>query len=71
MLQGNEPRDLILDYYRLWRRARDLTGSADAAAGSSPFDAAHAPDAFLDWYATRHDDVPGAVTQATATIYEE
>ena len=71
MLQGNEPRDLIREYYRLRRRARDLTGSADAAAGSSPFDAGHAPDAFLDWYATRHDDVPGAVTEATATIYEE
>jgi hypothetical protein len=71
MLQGNEPRDLIREYYRLRRRARDLTGSADAAAGSSPFDAGHAPDAFLNWYATRHDDVPGAVTQATATIHEE
>jgi len=71
MLQGNEPRDLIREHYRLRRRARDLTGSADAAADSSPFDAGHAPDAFLGWYATRHDDVPGAVTQATATIYEE
>jgi hypothetical protein len=71
MLQGNEPRDLIREYYRLRRRARDLTGSADAAAGSSPFDAGHAPDAFLNWYATRHDDVPGAVAQATATVHEE
>ena len=71
MLQGNEPRDLIREYYRLRRRARDLTGSADAAAGSSPFDADHAPEAFLDWYAPRHDDLPEAVTQATATICEE
>ena len=71
MLQGNEPRDLIREYYRLRRRARDLTGSADPAAGSSRFDAGHAPDAFLDWYATRHDDVPAAVAEATATIYEE
>jgi hypothetical protein len=71
MLQGNESRDLIREYYRLQRRARDLTGSADAAAGSSPFDAGHAPDAFLNWYATRHDDVPGAVTEATAIISEE
>jgi hypothetical protein len=67
MLQGNEPRDLIREYYRLRRRARDLTGSAD----SSAFDASPAPEAFLDWYATRHDDVPAAVTQATATIHEE
>jgi hypothetical protein len=71
MLQGNEPRDLIREYYRLRRRASDLTGSADAAADSSPFDAGHAPDAFLNWYAIRHDDVPGAVNQATATIHEE
>ena len=35
MLQGNEPRDLIREYYRLRRRARDLTGSADTAADSS------------------------------------
>ena len=71
MLQGNEPRELIREYYRLRRRARDLTRSPDAAAGSSPFDAGDAPDAFLNWYATRHDAVPGAVTQATATIHEE
>jgi hypothetical protein len=71
MLQGNEPRDLIREYYRLRRRARDLTGSADAAAGSSPFDAGHAPDAFLNWYAARHDEVPAAAAEATATISEE
>lgn len=29
------------------------------------------PDAFVDRYATRHDDVPAAVTEATATIHEE
>ena len=34
-------------------------------------DAGHAPDAFLDWYAARHDEVPAAVTEATATISEE
>lgn len=39
MLEGREPRELIHEYYRLRRRARDLTGSADAGAGSSPFDA--------------------------------
>ena len=71
MLEGNEPRDLIREYYRLRRRARDLTGSADTAAGWSPFDAGHAPDAFLNWYATRHNDVPAAVTEAAATIHEE
>ena len=39
MLEGLEPRELIREYYRLRRRARDLTGSADTGAGSSPFDA--------------------------------
>ena len=71
MLEGNEPPDLIREYYRLRRRARDLTGSADAAPGSSPFDAGHAPGAFLNWYATRHDKVPGAVPEAAAIIHEE
>jgi hypothetical protein len=68
---GNEPRDLIREYYRLRRRARDLTGSADTVAGWCQFDAGHVPDTFLNWYATRHDDVPAAMTEAAATIYEE
>ena len=71
MLEGNEPRELIREYYRLRRRARDLTGSADAAGGSSPFDASHAPEAFLNWYATQHDEVPGVVPEAAATVCEE
>jgi len=71
VLEGREPRELIREYYRLRRRARDLTGSADTGAGSSPFDAGHVDDAFLDWYATRHDDVPEAVTEATGTILAE
>ena len=71
MLEGSESRDLVREYYRLRRRARDLTGSADADTGSSPSDDGLEPDAFLNWYAARHDDVPGAVTDATATILEE
>ena len=71
MLQGSEPRDLIREYYRLRRRARDLTGSADAGAGSSPFDDGCQPGAFLDWYAARHEDVPEAVTEAAGTILGE
>ena len=71
MLQGPEPRELIREYYRLRRRARDLTGSADTGAGSSPFDAGHVDDAFLGWYATRHDDGPETVAEATGTILGE
>jgi hypothetical protein len=70
IMQGNEPRDLIREHYRLRRRARDLTGSADATAGSSSFDADRVREAFADWYATRHDDDPGAVTETAGTIYE-
>ena len=71
MLQGLEPRELIREYYRLRRRARDLTGSADAGEGSSPFDAGQVDDAFLDWYAARRDDVPEAVAEAAGTILTE
>jgi hypothetical protein len=71
MLQGPEPRELIREHYRLRRRARDLTGSAGTGEGSSPFDAGHVDDAFLSWYATRHDDVPEAVAEATGTILGE
>jgi hypothetical protein len=71
MLQGSEPRELIREYYRLRRRARDLTGPADTGAGSSPFDAGHLDDGFLGWYAARHDDVPEAVAAATDAILGE
>jgi hypothetical protein len=71
LLQGHEPRELIREYYRQRRRAHDLAVSADADAGSSPFDAGQAHDAFLDWYATRHDDVPAATTEAAGTILAE
>ncbi len=42
VLEGREPRELIREHYRLRRRARDLTGSADTGAGSSVFDAGQA-----------------------------
>jgi hypothetical protein len=71
MLEGSESRDLVREYYRLRRRARDLTGSADADTGSSPSDDGREPDAFLGWHAARHDDVPEAVTGATGTILAE
>jgi hypothetical protein len=71
MLEGSEPRDLIREYYRLRRRGRDLTGSADADAGSSPPSDGREPDAFLDWHTARHEDVPEAVTDATGIILAE
>jgi hypothetical protein len=71
LLEGSEPRELIREYYRLRRRSRDLAGSANAGAGSYTFDADHVHDAFLDWYATRHDDIPEAATEAAGTILSE
>jgi hypothetical protein len=59
MLQGGEPRELIREYYRLRRRARELveiTGGDESDAFS--FDLAGERDAFLAWYAKQHDDVP-------------
>ena len=71
MLQGGEPRELIHEYYRLRRRARDLTEAADIGTASSPFDADHERAAFVDWYAKRHEDVPEAVTAPVDTILGE
>ncbi len=71
MLQGSEPRELIREYYRLRRRARSLTSSADAAAASSGDDHGPVREAFLSWYAAQHDDVPDAAADAADTILHE
>jgi hypothetical protein len=77
ILQGSEPRELIREYYRLRRRARVLAGSIGAGAASS---AAASPDgddsgpvreAFLGWYAARHDNVPQDAADAVDTILYE
>jgi hypothetical protein len=77
MLQGDEPRELIREYYRLRRRARGLTGPAGAAAASAAEassggdDPGPAREAFLGWYAARHDDVPQDTADAVDTILRE
>ena len=66
MLQGGEPRELIREYYRLRRRARELvevTGGGEGNAFS--LDLACERDAFLAWYAKQHDDVPDAEDAGT------
>lgn len=71
MLQGNEPRELIREYYRLRRRARDLVGaigSPAARVGAAPFDADSAREAFLGWYAAQGGDVPA--TEDVGTILD-
>jgi hypothetical protein len=71
MLQGREPRELIREYYRLRRRARDLAGPADTGADPSPLDTGEVQGAFLDWYAARHDHVPEKAAEAAGTILAE
>ena len=72
ILEGSEPRELIREYYRLRRRARDLTGPVDAGAGSSSSDVSYMDQAFLGWYATRHDDIAAkAAAEALGTLLEE
>ena len=77
MLQGDEPRELIREYYRLRRRAHMLTGRAGgtaagvAAASSGGDDPGPAREAFLGWYAARHDDVPQDTADAVDTILQE
>ena len=74
-LDGFEPRELIWEYYRLRRRAHVLVGPAAAAAdvNAVPADGELAPvrEAFLDWYAARHDDVPQDTADAVDTILYE
>ena len=74
MLEGHEPRELIREYYRFHRRAHALVPAAGAPATAAPPDA-HNPEpvreAFLNWYATRHDDVPQDTADAVGTILYE
>jgi hypothetical protein len=66
MLQGGEPRELIREYYRLRRRARELA-EAVGGEGDDAFslDLTGERDAFLAWYAKQHDDVPDAEDAGT------
>ncbi len=77
MLEGSEPRELIREYYRLRRRAHVLTGPAGATAASAAAsssggdDADPVHEAFLGWYAARHDDVPQDTADDVGTILQE
>jgi hypothetical protein len=55
MIQGDEPRELIREYYRERRRARELSMSLGTPE-NDPFtvDMDRARDEFLDWYAARN-----------------
>jgi hypothetical protein len=77
MLEGHEPRELIREYYRLRRRAHTLAGPARATDAGAAADSSGERDddplkpvreAFLSWYATRHDDVPQDAPNAVDVI---
>ena len=66
MLQGGEPRELIREYYRLRRRARELVEATGGGEGDAfSLDLTGERDAFLAWYAEQHDDVPDAEDAGT------
>ncbi|MGH3288642.1 MAG: hypothetical protein ACRDPD_28835 [Streptosporangiaceae bacterium] len=74
LLQGSEPRELIREYYRLRRRARDLVGAIgapDAHADAAPFDTDPVLEAFLGWYAAQSDDAPAVAPEDAGTILQE
>ena len=74
LLQGSEPRELLREYYRLRRRARDLVGaagSAKARADGAPLDADSIREAFLGWYAAQSGDVPAVEPEDAGTIVQE
>ena len=75
MLEGSEPRELIREYYRLraapgprrirrrhGRQHRGLAWRRRPRPG---------PEAFLGWYAARHDDVPQDVADVAGLILYE
>jgi hypothetical protein len=79
MLQGNEPRELIRELYRMRRRARVLTGAPadedagqDSAGGVDQFgQPAGAHKAFQAWHRARHPDAPKGVADSAEMIIGE
>jgi hypothetical protein len=76
LLQGVEPLELIREYYRLRQRAHSLVGSADAtaagaAASSGGGDPGPVREAFMEWYAARHKDVPPDAADAVDIILDQ
>lgn len=84
MLQGNEPRELIRELYRMRRRARVLAGAVPGTAKGTPVDEDNsagdvdqfgrpgtARKAFRDWYRARHPGAPKGITATVDTIIGE
>lgn len=71
ILTGDEPRELLREYYRMRRRAQVLIGSAEDGLDLARYVTDDVPGAFLEWYAARHDGVPDGVTGAARTLASE
>ena len=79
MFQGNEPRELISEQYRMRRRARVLAGAAPGASDGIPpagdVDQFGRPTgahkAFHDWYRERHPRAPKGIAATAETIIGE
>jgi hypothetical protein len=75
-MRGDEPPELMREYYRERRRARELSvsfGGAPDGAATFIVDMDKARDEFLEWYAARHgpDAVPAGMAEAVDTITDQ
>jgi hypothetical protein len=75
-MRGDEPPELMREYYRERRRARELSvslGGAPDGAAAFIVDMDKARDEFLEWYAARHgpDAVAPGMAEAVDTITDQ
>lgn len=75
-MDGDEPRELIREYYRERRRACELAeslGDLTGGAGSFVIDVDKARDEFLEWYAARHgaDSLSSGMADSVNTITDQ
>ena len=74
LMRGDEPRELLREYYRQRRRARELSASlGDLTGGAFVVDLDQAREEFCAWYAARHgrDTVAGGMAEAVDTITDQ
>jgi hypothetical protein len=82
MLEGNEPRELIREWYRMRRRARALAGTAFGVPDGTPQDGElgdveqfgrppEAHKAFRAWYRERHPEASKATAGTAERIIDE
>jgi hypothetical protein len=84
ILQGDEPRELIRELYRMRRRARALAAAVPGAAEGTPVNADEgagdvdqfgrprdARKAFRDWYRARHPSAPKGIAATADTIIDK